>query len=870
MGNDWLSIDEKPSLKSLSVEELGRRASLIRFAVVRTGWFILPIAFVVYLISPELTFEGNALFALLFSYLAFQSVLELLYWRREDVYNEPWFQMFRIQARVVLASFFVYLTGGSWSYFWFIYLWPLVGTTYYFGGVATWVIYAEVLVFYFASSLLVARGNLEQINFALLINNLIVLFMVTAISAYFLEGIRAAERKLQYTGILEQLLRIGQDMGRLALQEPKETLERIARSVCEEVDADCAVVYPYDSTREGYFDTPNVASYGFWRPLSLQDRPRTGGMAAQVRNVRIFEISDGSSQAHLGIRGHLVEREGIQAFAGVSLRTDGEFEGERTGCMAWLRRLIPLRTSGEEVGILYVNWRQPHQISKSERQVIFEHAKMAVQAILKGRRATGVQLAGLLGQIAQNAQRVLAADLVIIYPYRRGHERFVTPPVLAGDLNEPEEMIGRVNPDRVPALLVKRGNHYYADDVTTSEFLSEFGPGFTRREGIQSSAGVLLRDEDEIVGVMFVNYRTPWTFTETAKSEIGFFAGQAALAIRSARNFEQAHALREVQQSIAPLTSEPELVHNRILEQAFDLVGFSRGWISLLNAKTNTLEVKVARGLARDEWPSLERGKGISKHVAETGELMNVPDVSQEPLYEPLFEDTQSWLGMPLKYGDQVLGVLNLESTLRAAFTQRDQELIMALAGSAAVAVNNSRLYEQRVKDTLALSEINRAIVTKKPEEFELIADRATKITGADYCVIRLVDRSSHQLIARATCGPARRKDPLPIDDSSFTGWVASQERAQLCNDISRSQHYLPWDRKVKSCMAAPMIYEGQLIGTIYVDSTRLNAFFEAQLSLLESFADQAAIAIQNARLFDELQTLSQLGEDLSALEKEN
>ncbi len=693
---------------------------------------------------------------------------------------------------------------------------------------------------------------------------------------------RLFEEKKKGENTLGRLLQIGQEMSRLALQEPRGVLEQIARSVCEKVGADCAVIYPYDRARKGYFDTSNVASYGLWHPLVLADKPRDGGMAARIRQAGMREIPD-VSQEDPRLNPPLVQREGIQAFVGISLRADDE-----------------------EVGVMYVNFRHPHKVSEDERKVILRYAEDAVKGILKGRQATGVQLRTLLGQIAQNAKELLEADLVILYQYRRGRdEEFMTPPVSAGEFREPGSMGRKILENDVPALLVKRGEPYYADDLTKDEFISKISPmveerdaqpsrpRFIVREDIRSSAGVLLRAEGEIVGVMFINYRAPRSFAEEVRREIDLFAGQAAVAIRSARILEQTEVLREIGQAIAAATLEPERLLGLILERVLDLVGFSKGWISLLDARTGVLEMRAARGLKRDEWRSLEKGKGIGGHVVDTGEYMNVPDVSKVPFYEEFFKDTKSDLCVPLKYRDRVLGVLNLESAREAAFTRRDEELMIGLASEAAIAIENARLYEQlqeELRQTKVLYVIGQALSAELDymKILRLILEGAKEIIPFERGDIVLIDEHSKELVSMSSIGLPERAESLRTKiGEGITGWVAKHGQPLCVNDVNdmpqipnvpEQPGYLELDENTKSELCVPLRAKRHVIGVLNVESHRVGAFNERDQEQLETLATQAAIAIQNARLhadlerhIERLQTLNQVSRELSAkLDKES
>jgi GAF domain-containing protein len=676
-------------------------------------------------------------------------------------------------------------------------------------------------------------------------------------AAIALASLSLYQRTQQRERTLRQLVQIGQEISSLTVLEPKATLEQIARAVCEKIEADCAIIYPYDPERPGYFDTANVASYGLWHHLVLADEPRDWGVILDIRQKPdgVLMVPDVSERRSYWDR-HLIQREGVQAFVGVLLYADGQ-----------------------EVGAFYANFRQPHQITENERVIIQECAARAVEAILtKGREVSRIQLPGLLARITQSAKEVLDADIVTLYQYYRGRdEEFITPPAVAGELRESGPMGRKIYEYGLPALLVKEGKSYWADDVTRDEFLCKASaiarqheqPGevrFIEREGIRSSAGVLLIAEDDIVGVMFINYRAPHRFSDEVRQGIDLFASQAAVAIRSARTVQQTQALREISQAIAAATLQPERLLDLVLEQALGLVGFSTGWISLLNPQTDVLEIKAARGLPKDRWQPLKKGRGITGHVAATGEYTNALDVSQSPFYEPVFDDTKSELCVPLKYEGRVLGILNVESTRAAAFTKRDEELMMALADAAAVALWNAQSYDQRVKDIVALQKINEAITAGDFSQVAaMIARAANELTQGAYGTLWMTDWPNRRLNLGATYGREAKQDSLLLDEHSLDGQVALAGVAYNCPDVSKEDEpYLPWYPDIKSAVTVPVKFQDEVIGTLHVESDRLAAFTEHQQRLLESLADQAAIAIENILQFE------QRRKDMTALQEIN
>lgn len=668
----------------------------------------------------------------------------------------------------------------------------------------------------------------------------------------------AVQNALLYSH-LEQLLEVGRDISNLAIQEPKATLERIARELCNKLSADCVVIYPYDLTRTTpvsyYYDLNNTASFGLHYPLSLSDKARESGMTKRVREAksRILEIDDISSVPSELTR-PFIERENVGAFLGVALDDNSE-----------------------ELGILYVNFRSQHTFTAREREITRNFVAEIVGVLqsnkveVKRARSGGTQLPSLLKRITDNARGLLGADIVILYQYRRGRDvEFVIPPVISGELRStPSFMARKVYETDIPALLVKDGHPYYADNIEDEPLLLQDiaeahddlpeRPRFTVREGLRSSAGVLLKSEDEIVGVMFINYRIPTRFTQELRKEIDLFASQAAIAIRSARIVEQTQALVEVGRAIADAPDLPQLL-DLVLEEALNLVGFSNGWISLINPESNKLEVQASRGLQAKACLTLNMGEGITGHVAETGLVLRVSDVTmpQEGIhYVACSEDTRSELCVPLKYTGQTLGVLNLESPRPEAFTARDEELMTALADIAATVIHSMR---GRLQDIAAVQVITEAIGEKKLDGvFNMIAEKAVELTEATYSTLWLLDEAEQILRVGAVSGREAYAESLALHEEgkSINRHVALSREAYYSGDVKKDPHYIAWYDDINSNLCVPLVSGGRLLGTLHVESVKFNAFTEYQRDLLQALGNQAAIAIEKAKGFAALQAIN-------------
>jgi signal transduction histidine kinase len=156
----------------------------------------------------------------------------------------------------------------------------------------------------------------------------------------------------------------------------------------------------------------------------------------------------------------------------------------------------------------------------------------------------------VLDEIARSAVEVLGIDVITIYQYDQAQDKFIVPPLMKGISKEPP-MQTEVFEGEAPWVLIHElKGHYYAPDSLKDPIMSPSrplgkGPGFVEREGIKSSAGLRLKAGEELVGVMFVNYRSPHQFDEGEKQIIETFANSAAIAIQDARQWENLQRTQE-------------------------------------------------------------------------------------------------------------------------------------------------------------------------------------------------------------------------------------------------------------------------------------------------------------------------------------
>lgn len=685
------------------------------------------------------------------------------------------------------------------------------------------------------------------------------------LSAYASEvGLTLEANKRQET--LTRLFKVGQQFERLIARTPKAVLQEIVEGACAVTGADCAVVYPYDAVREVFYDIESVAHHGLHEPLELKDRPRQKGLGAHIVDEKEIVRNDVEKEDPDMLRSPFISRESVKAFMGIALAV-----ADRT------------------LGILYVDFRSAHTFEEEEKNSIRLFAHQAALAIDNSRlfqqarvRADALerlhevapQLASLgtspsglrsvLTQIAESAQKVLGADLVDLYHYRQGRDKFELPPIQVGKRYWPDLRTDFVRADDVVHTAVRQSGPTYFTTSQQAPALTQVATvirdgvpleRFVIREEIKSTAVVPLFVGGEAVGVLFANYRHEQSFHQQQKELIELFANQAAIAIRNAFLFEQRQVLHDLALKITSILDKDTLLQ-QALERSLELLGGESGSICLLNKGTNELEFQYAVGKPR--YRSFPLGKGLIGSAAKLEKPVRVSDVSKDERYIAHIPETESELDVPLLIGGKLIGVLNAESNKLNAFTPQEEELAVVLAGQIAVAIQNTGLFEQNQK----LQSLSRVIASHADldEMLETILKGALDLVGCPVGSIGLLEKKSGELKFEHAIGQQVFK--LSASDG-FTGLAVERKEPIKSGDVKTAERYWEQSAETVSEMAVPIILNDEVIGVFNVESPLPDAFADQDEEMLVALASQAAVAIKNAQ---RIKTLGVLGELSAAL----
>jgi len=430
----------------------------------------------------------------------------------------------------------------------------------------------------------------------------------------------------------------------------------------------------------------------------------------------------------------------------------------------------------------------------------------------------------------------------------------------------------------------------------TEEFPSEGQRATARDFGFRRSVWVPMIRDEQVIGVLSVNGREPGPYSEREIELLKTFADQAVIAIENVRLFTELEARNrdltatgEILQVISRSPTDTQPVFDKIAERAVSLCGAAFG--AVFRFDDGWINIAALTGLRPDEVEAARRyfprrvtpgGLGVS-HVALTGEVAHIPDVQADPAWRasasgPAFsgEGFRTCLLVPLNREGLRLGAINVWRREAAPFSDQHIELLKSFADQAVIAIENVRLFNElqssnreltaALDQQTATSEILRVIASSPGDiqpVFDAIAANAARLCEAvNGLVIRfdgeLLHLAAHYNVDPERLAALRQSYPRPPSRGALAGRAILMRDVIHVRDVSQDAEYtLPTATTIgyRSVLAVPMMHEGVPRGTILVAREVMAPFSDAHIALLQTFADQAVIAIENVRLFKELET---------------
>jgi phosphoserine phosphatase RsbU/P len=305
---------------------------------------------------------------------------------------------------------------------------------------------------------------------------------------------------------------------------------------------------------------------------------------------------------------------------------------------------------------------------------------------------------------------------------------------------------------------------------------------------------------------------------------------------------------------------------NELLEKIPQLISrltsFTVFSVYLLDERRQDLHIAYAVGYPEEVVRTfrLQVGQGIvGAAVAERRPIL-LDDVDTDPRYLKTVPGVRSQLAVPLRHKGRVIGALNLLSDKRAAFTERDEIILRQFGAHVAQAIVNARLFEseREYAETLeTLAEIGR--------EMSAILDLEELLTRLAHLVKRIINYRTFGIALLDTAGELlemkialkygdnpRAMEPVKLGEG-LVGYAALHKEPVLVDDVTQDLRYIKAVDDVRSELVIPLLLKDRCVGVFDLESPELGAFTKKHIELLTLLASQAAVAIENARLYEQI-----------------
>jgi len=557
---------------------------------------------------------------------------------------------------------------------------------------------------------------------------------------------------------------------------------------------------------------------------------------------------------------------------------------------------IPLVLDGQAHGALSVFYAEPRQFSDPEIQLASAFADQATLAIENARLRDSAQrrameletlyradermhaslhLEDVLQALVDIAAEILQADRTSVLLWDAEGEH-LTVQAAHGFLYESMPSTAYSRGESISARVATSGVPIAVEDVRNDLELSPRIRALIEAEHIRSLISVPIKVADQVVGVFNANWTRTRTFTQDEQRLLLAVGQRAAAAISNARLYAEAdRRLRELES----LYQADEALHRSLrLEDVLQ---------TLVDLATQTLRADKTSVLVWDEQHarlvpgatsgfrpesvaqmSHAPGEGVTSLVAMTGQPVMVPDAALDPRVAHRItgpEDIRSLMHVPITVGSEVFGVFGVNYCQPHQFTADEQRLLQGLAQRAAVAIQNARQYGEarhRLAEIERRREVAEALrdllaVVNSGRSLDAILDhvvaQASRLLGSEACAIYLaVPGDRLQVHASRGLDPESTARQVRIG-SPPTGLAFSSQRPVAFPDTDIGDY--------RAVLAVPLAVKSEAYGTLTLYYRAGRPFDEEDVTLASTVADQAALAIENARLSERAQQAATLEE---------
>ncbi|MEP7286659.1 MAG: GAF domain-containing protein [Chloroflexota bacterium] len=554
---------------------------------------------------------------------------------------------------------------------------------------------------------------------------------------------------------------------------------------------------------------------------------------------------------------------------------------------------VPLIASERVIGFLAAFYAEPHMFGKSELDLMNTLANQVAVTVANARlyRDTQVRAQAMsrlvdasrtftasldLSSVAQTVldelQGVLAADRIVLFLVgthgdlnilaQRGTEALAIPTPMTSD-----RTIAQAIAARTPMSLPNERAENHADNTGNEALLQQFES--------ESLYILPLVSQDKVIGIVLAGHKTRPTFSDRERQLTEALVNQAATAIRNAQLYGQTDAaladrvselsaIEAISREISGSLDLASIIDN-VLDTAIRVTQADLAGCALVSSET------MLRYVERDPQGSTltplnesrDRESGIIGRVMATGKIAHIDDIQvASDAYSGSLSNARSVLCVPILRQQERVGVLILESRQVGAFTAVHEQFMVNLAEHAALAISNVRLFEEREAQIDMLIKFRKLSLdllsaNSLREVMDHIVSAALTIAHAKDVHLYLYDRDSDTLTFGASLWLDGRQNVEASKPSRYgdTWQVAATGEKNLLENVALLHHQLQFNPGMGYGAIAriPLLRSGQVIGVLNIAFEEAHDFTASETRAFDLLANQAAIVIENTRLFDEV-----------------
>ncbi|MCC7118123.1 MAG: GAF domain-containing protein [Anaerolineales bacterium] len=394
--------------------------------------------------------------------------------------------------------------------------------------------------------------------------------------------------------------------------------------------------------------------------------------------------------------------------------------------------------------------------------------------------------------------------------------------------------------------------------------------------------------QNQILGYLYADMDSLYgTFDHTDRDMLGMLANQGAVALDNAglleglerKVAERTEQLNQRVDELAILNSVGEAmaktldvktVTRSVGNKVRDIFNVEVTEILLLNAQTGMINIPYSYFRGYREYDPFPFGQGLTSKIIQAKKPIHhgtlAEGIRKGALTPSAEDETESYMGVPIIAGDEVLGVVSIQSYKQHAYNESHLRLLRTLASNMGVAIQNARLFEaeqERVAELQIINSIQQGLASKLELQaiIDLVGNKLREVLNTDEIGIRLYDEKTDLMHYPYELEHGQRLIIEPMKPSQMFRKIQKDKQpifgkiAEIAKKFNMT--ILPGTEVSKALANVPIISSDKVIGAITVENYKdENAFNESNIRLMQTVAASMGVALENARLFDETQRL--------------